>query len=60
MADVTVTPKESFTGYPSGVRTKFETGVAKPVPASYARILADKKLIERPKTTKSAPDAADE
>jgi len=60
MSDVRVVPLESFTGYPDGIRTRFEAGVSIPVPPAYATILRDKDLVEKTKGKKSAPDAADE
>lgn len=53
----TVTPKQSFTGYPDNQRTEFVAGVPVPVSADYAEILLAKGLIEKPKAKKPAPDA---
>lgn len=52
----TVTPKESFTGYPNGKRTDFTAGVPVPVPSEYADMLESKGLIPAKKAKKDTPD----
>lgn len=64
MSQKTVTPLETFTGYPGGVKTRFERCVPVKVSSDYADLLAAKGLIEKPvekpkAAKKTSPDEAE-